>query len=146
MKKVKVNAYQVGLVLKDGVYQRMLTTGKYWFWRGEKVMLYDITKPFYAPIELNILLQDENLKNILHVVDVKDNEIVLLFENGLLKQVLTAGRYTFWKGVIDYEFVRPDTSKIEIDEAIDRSVLQNKLVFLTSACTSLRIMRRHYCL
>src|SRR5689334_2633621 len=128
MKKVKVNAYQVGLVFKDGVYQRMLTTGKYWFWRGEKVMLYDITQPFYAPIELNLLLQDPMLAAVLYVVEVKDNEIVLQFENGLLKQVLTAGRYTFWKSVINYEFIRADISKIEITENIDRAVLMNKLV------------------
>ena len=60
-------------------------------------MVYNLTKPFVAPIELNILLQDEAFAEMLHVVDVKDNEIVLLYENGLLKQVLTAGRYTFWK-------------------------------------------------
>ena len=87
-----------------------------------------MTKPFIAPVELNILLQDEELADILHVVEVKDNEIVLQYENGLLKQVLTAGRYTFWKSVIKYEFVHADISKIEITENIDRATLQNKLV------------------
>jgi len=128
MKKVKVNAYQVGLVFKDEVYMRMLTTGKYWFWGSEKVMVFDITKPFYAPIELNILLQDQDLKSILHLIDVKDNEIVLQFENGWLKQVLTAGRYTFWKSVIEYDFVQADISKIEITENIDHALLMNRLV------------------
>jgi hypothetical protein len=127
MKRVKVNAYQVGLVFKDGVYQRMLTAGKYWFWKNELVYIYDITKPFVAPIELNILLQDAELASILHVVEVKDNEIVLLYENGLLKQVLTAGRYTFWKGVINYAFIRADIGRIEI-ENIDRVVLENRLL------------------
>ena len=36
MKKVKVNAYQVGLVFKNGVYQRMLKEGKYWFWNDHR--------------------------------------------------------------------------------------------------------------
>ena len=128
MKQVKVNAYQVGLVFKNGVYQRMLKEGKYWFWDNVQVYIYDLTRPFAAPIELNILLQDEELAAALHVVDVTDNEIVLLYENGLLKQVLTAGRYTFWKSAVQYDFVRADISKIEITENIDRAVLQNKLV------------------
>ena len=128
MKKVKVNAYQAGLVFKNGEYQRMLLAGSYWFWRGEDVYVYDVTRPFIAPIELNILLQDKNLADILHVVEVKDNGIVLLYENGLLKQVLTAGRYTYWKSVVQYEFVRADISKINIAENIDVAVLQNKLV------------------
>ena len=128
MKRVKVNAYQVALVFKNGEYKRMLTGGNYWFWFDEQVMLYDITRPFNAPIELNILLQDSALADILHVVDVKDNEIVLLYKNGLLEQVLNAGRYTYWKSVIPYDFIRADISKIDITENIGRATLQNKLV------------------
>ena len=128
MKRVKVNEYQVALVFKNGAYQRVLLTGKYWFWKNEIVYIYDVTKPFVAPVELNILLKDAMLADILQVVEVKDNEIVLQYENGLLKQILTAGRYTFWKSVIQYQFIRADISKIEITENIDRSVLLSKYV------------------
>ena len=127
MKRVEVNAYQVGLVFKKNVYKRMLKEGVYWLW-NENAIVYDITKQFAAPVELNILLQDEALRNALYVVDVKDNEIALQYENGLLKQVLTAGRYTFWKGIVDYDFVKADVSKIEINENISRAILQNKLL------------------
>jgi SPFH domain / Band 7 family len=127
MKKVKVNAYQIALVFKGGVYRRMLKEGTYWLW-NENVYIYDVTKSFIAPIELNILLQDAELANALKVIDVSDNEIVLQYQEGLLKQVLTAGRYTFWKSVINYEFVKADISKIDITENISRAVLQNKLV------------------
>lgn len=127
MKNVKVNAYQVALVFKRGVYQRMLKEGNYWLW-NEDVYMYDVTKPFTAPIELNILLQDAELADALQVVEVKDNEIALQYENGFLKTVLTAGRYAFWKSVMKLEFVKADISKIEITEAIDRATLQSKLV------------------
>lgn len=46
----------------------------------------------------------------------------------MLKQVLTAGRYTFWKGVMEYDFVRADITKIEIAENFNRDTLMNKLV------------------
>ena len=128
MKTIRVNAYEVALVFKKGAYQRMLKEGKYWFWGNETVKIYNVTQPFSAPVELNILLQDTELADALHVVEVKDNEIVLHYENGLLKQVLTAGRYTFWKSVIQYDFVRADISKVEITENIDRATLQHKLV------------------
>ncbi len=127
MKRVKVNAYQVALVFKNGVYQQMLKEGNYWLWNKE-VYVFDLTKRFMAPIELNILLQDAALAEALHVVDVKDNEIVLKYENGLLDQVLTAGRYTYWKSAVEYAFVKADISKVEIDENIDRAVLQNRLL------------------
>jgi hypothetical protein len=128
MKQVTINAWQVGLVFKRGVYQRMLKEGKYWFWDNPAVNIYEVTNPFHAPVELNILLQDSHLAEALQVVEVKDGEIVLHYENGLLKEVLTAGRYTFWKSVVTHDFVRLDTSKIDITENIDRATIQHKLV------------------
>lgn len=127
MKRVIVNAYQVGLVFKKKEYKRMLKEGTYWLW-NEDVFVYDVTKPFVPVIELSILLQDEALKDALIIVEVKDNEIVLQYENGLLKQVLTAGRYAFWKSVIQYDFIKADTSKIEITENINKATLQHKLL------------------
>lgn len=127
MKRVNINAYQVGLVFKNGVYQRMLKEGKYWLW-NEQVIVYNLNQPFNPFIELNMLLKDTELAEALHVVEVGDNEIALQYENGLLKNVLTAGRYAFWKGMVNYSFIKADTSKMEIDPNIDRSVLMNRLV------------------
>lgn len=128
MKNVKVNAYQRGLVFKNDAYQRMLTEGSYWFWGNEVVKLYDITQAFNVPVELNILLQDAVLAEALIVLEVKDNEIALQYKNGLLEAVFTAGRYAFWKGAVEYGFIKADISKIEITEPIDRSVLLHRLV------------------
>jgi regulator of protease activity HflC (stomatin/prohibitin superfamily) len=128
MKRVVINTYQVGLVFRNGAYLRMLKEGAHWFWGSEKVEIYEMTQPFTPGYELNILLQDNDLAQAVHVVEVKDHEIVLQYENGLLKQVLTPGRYTFWKAVIDYRFVRADLSKIEITEDIDRPTLLSKLI------------------
>lgn len=128
MKRVLVNAYQVGLVFKRGVYHRAVKAGRYWLMPGEKMEVYDTTKPFYAPCELNILLADAALTGLLHVVEVADTEIVLQYENGLLKQVLTAGRYPYWESVIRYTFVRADISKADITEDIDRATLSHKML------------------
>jgi SPFH domain / Band 7 family len=128
MKRIRVNAYQVMLVFKHGNYRRMLKEGVHWLGWGESVLPYDLTKPFFAPRELNIMLQDTELAEALHLVEVKDNDIVLHSENGLLKEVLTAGRYTFWKSPVRHEFVLADTSKAEITENISRAVLTNRLV------------------
>ena len=128
MKKVMINAYQVGLVFKKNAYRRMLKEGAYWLWGAETAYVYDLTKQFFPSIDLNILLRDAELADALQVVEVKETEIVLQFENGLLQQVLTPGRYAFWKGIMNYEFVYADISKIAITENIERAVLMNRLV------------------
>jgi len=129
MKRIKIYAYQAALVFKNGVYKRMLQEGTYWLGFAEQVIRYDITNQFHAPADMNILLQDAALANALHVIDVSDNEIVLQYRDGLLKQVLTAGRYAFWKNAVNnYAFVKADVSKIDITENISRAELQSRLV------------------
>ncbi|HTI91171.1 MAG TPA: slipin family protein [Puia sp.] len=128
MKRIIINAYQIGLVFKNGVYQRMLNEGRYWLSLNEKAEVFEKGKPFTPALDLNVLLKDAELAEALNLVEVKDGFIALLYENGLLARVLTTGRYAFWKGMVSYDFVYADTSKVEITENIDRITLMNTLV------------------
>jgi len=126
--RIRINTGHVGLVFKNGNYTKVLTEGAYWLWLAKGVAVYDMTKPFHPSIDLNILLRDQTLARMLTVVEVKDSEIALHYENGNFKNVLTAGRYAFWKGVVDYTFVKVDLAKIEITENIDANTLMRKEV------------------
>jgi hypothetical protein len=128
MKRININAYQVALVFKNGEYKKMLTAGKHWILFNEQVRIYEKTERFNVPVELNILLQDADLAEQLIVVNVQDNEIALQYQNGLLNQVLNAGRYVYWKGIVSYDFVLADIGNIEIDPAIKKATLQNRLL------------------
>lgn len=124
MKRVRINQGTVGLVFNMGDYKRVIYAGVYWLWPWETVMVYDMTKPFSAPKDLNILLKDAELAEMLTVVEVNDNEIVLQYENGNFKGVLTPGKYAYWKGLVDYSFIKADLSKVEITEDIDVNTLK----------------------
>jgi regulator of protease activity HflC (stomatin/prohibitin superfamily) len=124
MKKVRINAGFAGLVFRFSNFRKAIPEGTYWLPPASKVMTYDMSKPFFPPVALDVLLRDEKLKEMLILVEVKDNEIVLQFENGIFKNVLSPGRYTFWKGLTDYGFVKADLSKFEITEDIPLGVLQ----------------------
>jgi hypothetical protein len=100
MRKITINDWQIGLLLKDGAYQKFLPSGTYWLRAKKSVKIFELTEQFLPPVELNILLKDEELAEKFQVVDVKDNQLVLLFVNGLLKEVLIPGRYCFWKSVV----------------------------------------------
>lgn len=126
MKRVRINIGKVGLVFRNGNYNRVIDAGVSWLLFNEVVHIYDLAKPFHSAIELNILLQDEKLANRLIVVEVRDSEIALQYENGNLKGILTAGRHAFWKGLIDYKFVKADLSKVEITEHIDLDSMKRK--------------------
>ena len=119
----KIKAYNKGLAFKNNRLSRILDEGRYWLMPGEKLELFDMSQPFITKYDLNVLLQSESLSEKLIVQEVIQNEIALLFENGLFKMILTPGRYAFWKGYANYNFVTADISKIAITEPIDRNLL-----------------------
>jgi len=122
MKRVRINAGKVGLVFKNGDYVRTITKDTYWLGFNQHVFVYDLAKQFAPPIAIELLLQDKTLEAMLTIVEVKDNEIVLQYENEIFKSVLTAGRYQFWKGLMNYDFVKVDLSKIYITEKVDTAL------------------------
>lgn len=125
MKRVRINEGKIGLVFKNGNYKRVLTSGNYWLLLSEKVYIYNLSTEFFAPIKLELLLQNIDLANKLDIIEVLDNEIVLKYENNIFKGVLKAGKYAFWKSKINsYTFTKIDLSKVEITENISKSVLR----------------------
>ncbi len=128
MRKVRINAGTVGLVYKRNAYKGVLTEGTYWLMPGEKVEMNDMAKPFIPKTELSILLKDEKLAGLLAIIQVCDNEMALQYEDGIFKNVLTPGRYAFWKGVKEFSFTISDISKKEISEDINLYLLQRREV------------------
>jgi len=125
MNRVRIHAGIVGLVFKNGNYARVITAGKHWIRFNEQVIKYNMTQAFQAPKALEILLKDQVLAEMLTVIEVKDNETVLVYENNNFKHLLTAGRYAFWNHLIDYKFITVDLSKIEITENIHKALFSN---------------------
>ncbi|WP_299158285.1 slipin family protein [uncultured Tenacibaculum sp.] len=125
MKKVRINAGKVGLVFKNGDYQKVITQGTYWLFFNQNVIVYDLRGEFKEAVAIEVLLKDTVLAEMLEVVEVKDNELVLVYENNNFKKVLEAGKYFYWKGFVNRAFKKVDRSKIYITENIDKALFSN---------------------
>jgi len=125
MKRIRINKGKVGLVYKRGDYSRVLQAGKHWLFPSENVNQYDTSVLFESKSELNILLEDENLASLIQVIEVKDNELALVFKNGLFSKALAAGRYAWWKGYTQFEVIKADISQVNIDEKIDAALYKH---------------------
>jgi regulator of protease activity HflC (stomatin/prohibitin superfamily) len=128
MKRVRINVGKIGVVTKKGDYKRVLTAGAYWLGFSEKVNTYEMSKMYTSDIDLTIMLKDEKFKDLVEVLEVKDNEIALKYEDGNFKSVLASGKYFYWKGLMDFKFIKADLGKVEIKEQIDLAVLKNVMV------------------
>jgi len=125
IKNVQIKAYETGLVFKNGNLIEILREGNFWMFGNKSVEIYDMKSLFKSNTDLNLLLKNESLKSLLEVVEVKDGEIVLMYENGIFKEVLNVGQYAFWKGILKREFQKIDLTKVEITEKISRTILEN---------------------
>lgn len=124
MKRTTINTNSVGLVYKRGELKNVLTAGNHWLGFNETIEVYDMSKTFIASVELDVLLLNKDFENLVTVIEVKDTEIVLVYQNSNFKQVLTAGKYAFWKGLNKYSFLTADLNKYEITENIDKNTLE----------------------
>lgn len=62
---------------------------------NEDIFVYEKGTPFTAPIELNLLLQHSEIAEALEVIEVKDNEIAIQYEDYRFQMIMTVGKYTF---------------------------------------------------
>ena len=125
IRNLKIKAYQVALVFKNRNLIEVLKEGNYWIFGNKSVEIYEMKNQFLAKEDLNILLKNEELASMLELVEVKDGELILMYENGIFKDDLGVGLYAFWKGIINREFQKIDLKKVEITENISTNILEN---------------------
>lgn len=122
---MKINAYQVGLVFKNGELKSVLQTGRHLKPFGANVQLFDMTKEFNAPLDWAILEKNTQLTDLLEIVDVADNELVIEYRDGRFSKVLTTGRYAYWKGVLNLRFERFNIEEPEVPKTLNRKLIQS---------------------
>ncbi len=125
MQRVTIYPHLVGIVMKDGQFQRLLSTGKHWLRWGEKLLLQSRTQRVSVPVNLSILLDNEAFRQETQLVEVSDNEICLHFQDGNFHAVLEAGRYAFWNSVIEHRFEHFQLEDSASAQRLSRKLLTN---------------------
>ncbi|ASK32817.1 peptidase [Chryseobacterium sp. T16E-39] len=124
-RNVQIKAYQVGLVFKNRNLVEILKEGSHWIFGNKSLETYEMKTLLQANDDLLLLLKNEELNTMLELIEVKDGELVLVYENGIFKEVLHVGQYAIWKGVMNREFLKIDLTKVEITEKISKTILEN---------------------
>lgn len=130
MRRIVVNAYQIALVFKRGKLTEVLDSGAHWIAPFREVIVYDVTKPFPAHLDLSTLVNDPLLEGKLQIVQVEDGYIGIEYRNDLYVRILDPGMYAYWDGPVQYDVINYDTSELEVPEGLTRS-LYKRAEFLT---------------
>ncbi len=102
----------------------MLTASQHWLGFWEEVKVYNMSQPFSPPVDLNVLLQNQELAGLLEVQQVEDHEIVLLYKDNNFYHVLTPGKHAFWKGATRYSTIIVDLNTLYVGDNIDKNLIE----------------------
>ncbi|MGB3463788.1 MAG: slipin family protein [Cyclobacteriaceae bacterium] len=123
---VEVAADEMTLLFEYGSFSRLLKPGLYAFWSEDKryeFRTYNRFAEFVPPKALDLLLENEELANELIVIEVLDEQIAIQYTEGIFAQVLTPGRYAFWKNSRNYSFEMIDTNIVEPISGLSKDLL-----------------------
>lgn len=126
MKKIRIASYQIGLVFKSNELVDILTAGTHIVWGNKKIEVLKSKGTFKSAILSNdLLLENHQLSEWVEQIQVRDGELVLLFEEGIFLEVLPVGKYAYWKEQLKRTFLRVSLADLYVDAAINKVILES---------------------
>lgn len=120
--KVRIKNDERGLLFKDGNYVQCLKPGRYFLnpFAKYNVTISDINNRFETNGKnINLFLEDSELLQELILIDVRDYELALHYEDGKFVEVLQSGKYAFWNVLKKHDFTTVDIRNPEIQDGIE---------------------------
>ena len=118
IKRIKIRANQVGLLFRDGAFERILDHGSHWIYSGfshvhcERVSLRHIV---FEHVQLQEIIKSGQLGDRATVVDLKDHERALVWLDGRLFQIIDSGIHVFWRALNDVIVEPIDARQFQFD-------------------------------
>ncbi len=129
MKVVRINANELGLVFQRGRLVKVLTDGIYFLGNNQHVEFLIGLNPFSVEAQYKLAVEaNVQLMEHAELISITENEIALVYINGIFTRILNAGSYLFLKNLAEIKFQKIDLSQVEFPENIDRAVLSHPLL------------------
>ncbi len=104
--KYMIKDNQAGFVLKNGVFQKMITSGTYYFPKicGYQVMVEEMMGEVdYLEVPYQVLVKDKSFAASTVHMEIPDGSVGFLYVNGKLTSFANRKEYTFWNVFDKYE-------------------------------------------
>lgn len=138
-KRYKIRTYEIGLLFRDGEFQRLLTAGTHWLFDPLGKVRVDVVSqrdPWLVHDKLDLIVKSGALKDRAVVLDLKDFERALVWIENRFSHILPAGQFAYWTGqkqvrveVVDIRQVRFEHEQFKV---VVRSPFAAKLLDICS--------------
>jgi regulator of protease activity HflC (stomatin/prohibitin superfamily) len=109
-KRVFIKSSEIGLVFRNGEFQRVLEAGAYWlanFSFNTEVRILDKSIVWFQFPELEQVVKSGTMNDRVEFVDLNDNQRALVWRDERFKGILKPGLHGLWKepGTLRYKIV-----------------------------------------
>jgi regulator of protease activity HflC (stomatin/prohibitin superfamily) len=121
---------QRAIIWKDGRAFAIVGTGRFAFWNATarvEAEVFDIEAIRFKHAKLQAILQLPDATRYLDGVQVSDNEMALLFRDGVLIEQLGQGLHVFWKGAGNIKWKALDLREQVADVAGQEIITADKV-------------------
>ena len=104
--KYKIKDNQAGFVIKNGVFQKMVTAGVYYFPKmfGYEIVIEEMTGEVdFLDVPYQVLVKDAKFLDATVHMEIPDGTAGFLYVNGKLTSFANRKEYTFWNVFDKYE-------------------------------------------
>lgn len=99
IRRIRIDAHQLGLVFRDGAFQRIAEQGRHWLFDAfsrSQVEIVSTRQVVYTSDRIDEILASGQLKERAITLDLRDYQRALLWIDGRFRQILPAGSYALW--------------------------------------------------
>ncbi|MGF7109169.1 slipin family protein [Treponema pedis] len=122
------------LLFKHGKFIKLLGPCFFLNLKNYKIEKHSVYEELCTNADKTTLLLNKDFTEQVEFVELQDNNIALYFDDGIFKDVLTAGKHIFWKNNHKKEFITADLNNPCIDtgiiseEVINSNFLQDYII------------------
>jgi regulator of protease activity HflC (stomatin/prohibitin superfamily) len=125
--RIKIRSYEVGLLFRDGEFNRLLGAGKHWLihpFVNTRAVVVSKRDPWIANEQLDVMVNSGQLVGQAEVLDLKDYQRALVWIDGRFSRILAPGLYAYWTGVRDVRVEIVDARSVRCEHADLNSIVR----------------------
>ena len=125
--KYHIKQFERGLLFRRGDFVRPLRPGTYrvpiWRWTKDRIEIVSTLKTRFEHPLLDVLVNDDRLREQLTVVDLTDTQRALVWKDGRLLTIVGPGRHAFWKSPAAIAVETYDVSSFKLEHPKLQAIL-----------------------
>ncbi|MEN8257029.1 MAG: slipin family protein [Thermodesulfobacteriota bacterium] len=134
---------QRGLVWIENRFARVLGPGQYVLWKDFKevrVEVVDASEICFSHPALNAILESDQVEDELNVSMVEEGMEGVLFVDGVLRQLLAAGRHAFWRRMGKVRILHVDKRECLLDISGQEIMTRDKVSLRLNGLVTFRVV------